>query len=117
MTAPGTSKVVFQTSSNLSDWYKVESYNDAVTFTDATVYDGYASSMRTSGGAVFQHGDNGYYWSTPTGTTDRAYFFPRGDSSYNNPNTDTIVNALKEVRARTPGPTERSTRPTSASSC
>jgi hypothetical protein len=92
------SKVVFQTSSNLSNWYKVESYNDSVTFVDATVYDGYATyheDMRRL--RYTAAGDNRYYRSTPTGSTYRAYFFPRGDTSYNNPASDTIVNALNEV--------------------
>ncbi|MER5296814.1 phospholipase D-like domain-containing protein [Streptomyces pharetrae] len=92
------SKVVFQTSSNLSNWYKVESFNDAVTFSDSAVYDGYASyheKLRT--GRYLAGGNNTVYFSTPTGSTYRGYFFPRGDSSYNNPATDTIVNALDEV--------------------
>ncbi|WP_309505701.1 phospholipase D-like domain-containing protein [Streptomyces phytophilus] len=96
----GTSydKVVFQSSSNLNDWYKNESYNDAVTFTDATVHDGYAKfhedqrRLRHTAG-----GDNTYYWSTPTGSRYRAFFFPRGDSNYGNPATDTVVGALDEV--------------------
>jgi hypothetical protein len=91
------SKVVFQTSSNLSDWYKLESYNDSVTFVDAAVYDGYAKyhederRLRSS-----KTGNNSYYWSTPTGSTYRAFFFPRA-GTYNDPNTDTIVNDLDEV--------------------
>ncbi len=96
----GTSytKVVFQTSSNLSDWYKVESYNDSVTFTDATVYDAYAAYHEAERAARHSStGNNSYYRSTPTGSTYRAYFFPRADSSYNNPASDTIVNALDEV--------------------
>lgn len=96
----GTSyeKVVFQSSSNLNDWYKVESYNDAVTFVDAAVYGGYATfhddqrRLRHSSA-----GDNTYYWSTPSGSTYRAFFYPRGDSNYNNPRTDTIVNTLNEI--------------------
>lgn len=92
------SKVVFQTSSNLSDWYKVESYNDSVTFADAAVYDGYAAFHEAERAARYSStGNNAYYRSTPTGSTYRAYFFPRADSSYNNPDSDTIVNALKEV--------------------
>ncbi|MFW6720105.1 phospholipase D-like domain-containing protein [Streptomyces sp. MAR4 CNY-716] len=96
----GTSydKVVFQSSSNLNDWYKNESYNDAVTFTDATVHDGYAKfhedQRRLRHSAT---GDNTYYWSTPTGSRYRAFFFPRGDSNYGNPASDTIVNTLDEV--------------------
>lgn len=91
-------KVVLQTSSNLTDWYKVETFNDAVTFTDATVYDAYAKYHEDQRRLRYSStGDNGYYRSTPTGTTYRAYFFPRADSSYNDPTSDTIVNALDEV--------------------
>ncbi|GAB2934534.1 hypothetical protein GCM10027280_22950 [Micromonospora polyrhachis] len=92
------SNVVFQTSSNLTDWYKVESYNDAVTFVDATVYNGfrrYHEDMRRL--RYSSTGSNAYYWSTPTGSTFRAYFFPRRDSNYRNPASDTIVNALNEI--------------------
>ncbi|AIS02087.1 phospholipase D-like domain-containing protein [Streptomyces glaucescens] len=92
------SKVVFQTSSNLSNWYKVESFNDAVTFSDSAVYDGYASyHEKLRAGRHLASGNNNVYFSTPTGSTYRGYFFPRGDSSYNNPATDTIVNVLDEV--------------------
>ncbi|MEU6309083.1 phospholipase D-like domain-containing protein [Streptomyces chartreusis] len=92
------SRVVFQTSSNLSDWYKVESFNDAVTFTDTTVYNGYASYHdRLRRGRTLTRGDHHAYFSTPTGSTYRGYFFPRGDASYNNPATDTVVNVLDEV--------------------
>ncbi|MFD0316601.1 phospholipase D-like domain-containing protein [Streptomyces flavalbus] len=92
------SKVVFQTSSNLSNWYKVESFNDAVTFADSAVYDGYASyHEKLRAGRYLSGGNNNVYFSTPTGSTYRGYFFPRGDSSYNNPSTDTIVNVLDEV--------------------
>jgi phosphatidylserine/phosphatidylglycerophosphate/cardiolipin synthase-like enzyme len=101
--ADGTSygKVVFQTSSNLTDWYKKESFNDAVTFTDGPVYDGYAAyHEKQRHGRTLQAGNNNVYFSTPTGSTYRGYFFPRGDSSangYNNPATDTVVNVLDEV--------------------
>ncbi|MFJ3505343.1 phosphatidylserine/phosphatidylglycerophosphate/cardiolipin synthase family protein [Streptomyces sp. NPDC090135] len=92
------SKVVFQTSSNLTNWYKVESFNDAVTFTDGPVHDGYASyHEKLRAGRYLAGGNNNAYFSTPTGSTYRGYFFPRGDSSYNNPASDTIVNALDEV--------------------
>lgn len=96
----GTSytRVVFQTSSNLTDWYKVESFNDAVTFTDSTVYNAYASyHEQQRRGRTLVRGNNNAYFSTPTGSTYRGYFFPRGDPSYNNPATDTVVNALNEV--------------------
>ncbi|MDF3148631.1 MULTISPECIES: phospholipase D-like domain-containing protein [unclassified Streptomyces] len=92
------SRVVFQTSSNLSDWYKVESFNDAVTFTDSTVYNAYASyHEQLRQGRTLARGNNNAYFSTPTGSTYRGYFFPRGDASYNNPATDTVVNVLNEV--------------------
>ncbi|WP_213455508.1 phospholipase D-like domain-containing protein [Rhizomonospora bruguierae] len=96
----GTSyqKVVLQTSSNLTDWYKVVSYNDAVTFVNATVHDGYAAYHEDLRRLRYSStGDNAYYRSTPTGSTYRAFFFPRGDATYRNPATDTIVNALNEV--------------------
>ncbi|MFJ3441407.1 phosphatidylserine/phosphatidylglycerophosphate/cardiolipin synthase family protein [Streptomyces sp. NPDC086081] len=96
----GTSyaKVVFQTSSNLSDWYKEESFNDAVTFSDGAVYDGYASyHEKLRAGRHLAGGNTNAYFSTPTGSAYRGFFFPRGDSSYNNPATDTVVNALDEV--------------------
>ncbi|MGW2571409.1 phospholipase D-like domain-containing protein [Streptomyces sp. NPDC001537] len=92
------SKVVFQTSSNLSDWYKVESFNDSVTFANGAVYDGYASYHEKQRTARARPGGNNHvYFSTPTGSAYRGFFFPRGDSSYNNPATDTIVNSLDEV--------------------
>jgi len=93
------SKVVFQTSSNLSHWYKVESFNDAVTFTDNAVYDGYAAyHSRLRIGRTLVRGNNFAYASTPTGSPQRAFFFPRGDTSYYNPATDNIVSALNELR-------------------
>ncbi|MFI9344840.1 phosphatidylserine/phosphatidylglycerophosphate/cardiolipin synthase family protein [Streptomyces sp. NPDC052773] len=98
--ADGTSysKVVFQTSSNLTDWYKKESFNDAVTFSDGPVYDGYASyHEKQRHGRTLQAGNNNVYFSTPTGSTYRGYFFPRGDTSYDNPASDTVVNVLDEV--------------------
>ncbi|MFI7408192.1 phosphatidylserine/phosphatidylglycerophosphate/cardiolipin synthase family protein [Streptomyces sp. NPDC049627] len=92
------SKVVFQTSSNLSNWYKVESFNDAVTFVSSAVYDGYASyHEQLRRGRTLAGGNNNAYFSTPTGSTYRGFFFPRGDSSYNNPATDTVVGVLDEV--------------------
>jgi phosphatidylserine/phosphatidylglycerophosphate/cardiolipin synthase-like enzyme len=96
----GTSypKVVFQTSSNLSDWYKVESFNDAVTFTDPAVYDGYASYHdKLRAGRALSAGDNHAYFSTPAGSAYRGYFFPRGDTSYYSPATDTVVNSLSGI--------------------
>lgn len=92
------SKVVFQTSSNLGDWYKVESFNDSVTFTDSAVYNGYATYHEMlRRGRSLAGGNNHAYFSTPSGSTYRAFFFPRGDSSYYNPATDTIVGALNQL--------------------
>lgn len=93
------SKVVFQTSSNLSDWYKTESFNDAVTFADSAVYDGYVRYHdRLRYGRTLAAGDNRAYFSTPSGSAYRASFFPRGDTSYHNPATDNVVQALDGVR-------------------
>ncbi|GGZ49870.1 hypothetical protein GCM10010387_50200 [Streptomyces inusitatus] len=92
------SKAVFQTSSNLGNWDKEEAFNDAVTFVDATVHDGYAAyHEKLRAGRYLRDGQSSVYSSTPTGSTYRAYFFPRGDPSYYNPATDTIVNVLNEV--------------------
>ncbi|MET9972951.1 phospholipase D-like domain-containing protein [Streptomyces sp. NPDC006356] len=94
----GYSRVVFHTSSNLSDWYKVESFNDAVTFVSSAVYNGYASyHEQQRQGRRLARGNNNAYFSTPTGSTYRGFFYPRGDSSYNNPATDTIVGVLNEI--------------------
>ncbi|MCX5055911.1 MULTISPECIES: phospholipase D-like domain-containing protein [unclassified Streptomyces] len=92
------SKVVFQTSSNLGDWYKVESFNDSVTFADSTVYNNYVTyhEMLRQGRSLAR-GNNHAYFSTPTGSTYRAFFFPRGDASYYNPATDTVVGALDQL--------------------
>jgi len=92
------SKVVFQTSSNLGDWYKAESFNDAVTFSDSAVYNGYATYHEMlRQGRTLARGNNHAYFSTPTGSAYRGFFFPRGDASYNNAATDTIVGALNEL--------------------
>lgn len=92
------SKVVFQTSSNLGDWYKVESFNDAVTFSDSAVYDGYAAyHEQLRRGRNLAGGNNHAYFSTPSGSTYRAFFFPRGDASYYNPATDTVVGVLNQL--------------------
>ncbi|GAA4083330.1 phospholipase D-like domain-containing protein [Streptomyces shaanxiensis] len=92
------SGVVFQTSSNLTDWYKVESFNDAVTFTNSTVYNAYVSyHEQQRQGRTLARGNNNAYFSTPTGSAYRGFFYPRGDASYFNPATDTIVGALNEI--------------------
>ena len=92
------SDVVFQSSSNLNDWYKEVTYNDAVTFVDPTVYAGYVKEHDDERAARYKAAGNmKYYWSTETGSTYRAFFFPRGDSDYDNPATDTMVNILKDM--------------------
>ncbi|MGP3933512.1 phospholipase D-like domain-containing protein [Nonomuraea sp. KM88] len=85
-------KVGFQTSSNLSDWYLYNSYNDAYTFTDATVYDGYLTYFDDLRAGRRTSVNPGYFWTTPTGTPIRAMFFPRRVSS-----GDPVVNILRLV--------------------
>ncbi|MEV0825881.1 phospholipase D-like domain-containing protein [Nonomuraea rubra] len=69
--------VVFQTSSNLSDWYLYNSYNDAYTFTDTTVYNAYRTYFADLQAGRRKAVDPGYYWTSPTGSTHRATFYPR----------------------------------------
>ncbi|MEW9547379.1 phospholipase D-like domain-containing protein [Nonomuraea sp. NPDC050783] len=87
------SKVVFQTSSNLSDWYLYNSYNDAFTLRDAVVYDGYVTYFKDLRARRMQPVDPDYFWTTPTGSTYQGHFFPRSSSS-----GDPIVNVLKQVK-------------------
>ncbi|MGP4093746.1 phospholipase D-like domain-containing protein [Nonomuraea sp. KM90] len=90
----GTShpNVVFQTSSNLSNWYLYNSYNDAYTFTDQAVYNAYRTYFADLQAGRRKAVDPGYYWTSPTGTTHRATFYPRlaGDA-------DPIVSILRLV--------------------
>lgn len=96
--------VVFQSSSNLNYWYKEDTYNDSVTFTDPTVYNGYVKVHNDERTLRYNaKGNDSYYWSTPTGSTYRAFYFPRGDSSYNNPSTDTVVNILNGMTCKYTG--------------
>ncbi|WP_422771210.1 phospholipase D-like domain-containing protein [Plantactinospora sp. WMMC1484] len=97
------SNVVFQGSANLGWWDANEAYNNGLTFSDATTYQAYRSyfadlrSYRHTSG-----GNNNYYRSTPTGSTYRAYFFPRRERSgqpVGDPATDTIVSVLDTVRS------------------
>ncbi|TDD24880.1 hypothetical protein E1294_04105 [Nonomuraea diastatica] len=85
-------KVGFQTSSNLSDWYLYNSYNDAYTFTDATVYDGYLKYFDDLRAGRRVDVNPGYFWATPTGTPIKAHFFPRAKAS-----GDPVVNILRLV--------------------
>ena len=99
----GTSyqKVVLQTSSNLTNWYKTQSYNDAVTFVDATTYDGYYQYHQDMRANRYGYGNDNYYRSAPTGSTYRAFFFPRkeaaGEPFSTGNRTDTVANGLKEI--------------------
>ena len=87
--------VVFQTSSNLSDWYLYNSYNDAFTLTDATVYNGYHRYFDDLRAGRRSAVDPAYFWSTPTGSAYRASFYPRAKAS-----GDPIVNILKLIECR-----------------
>lgn len=98
------SDVVFQTSSNFNWWYKEETFNDSVTFTDPTVFEGYVQDHWDERLARSKSaGNNDYYWSTPTGSAYRAYYFPRADPDYNNPSTDTVVNTLNLMTCKYTG--------------
>ncbi|WP_336212394.1 phospholipase D-like domain-containing protein [Nonomuraea sp. LPB2021202275-12-8] len=85
-------KVVYQTSSNLSDWYLYNSYNDAYTFTDPAVYDGYAKYFDDLRAGRHRAVNPAYYWTTPTGSAHRATFLPRSASG-----GDPVVNILKPI--------------------
>ncbi|MGA4988692.1 phospholipase D-like domain-containing protein [Nonomuraea bangladeshensis] len=86
-------KVVFQTSSNLSDWYLYNSYNDSFTVSDAVTYDGYVTYFKDLRARRMQPVNPDYFWTTPTGTAYKAHFFPRSSSS-----GDPIANVLKLVK-------------------
>ncbi|GAA2205989.1 hypothetical protein GCM10009850_014470 [Nonomuraea monospora] len=84
--------VVFQTSSNLSDWYLYNSYNDAYTFTDATVYAAYRTYFADLQAGRRKAVNPGYYWTTATGTAHRATFLPRRATD-----PDPVVSVLRLV--------------------
>ncbi|NRQ32005.1 hypothetical protein HII36_09150 [Nonomuraea sp. NN258] len=84
--------VVFQTSSNLSDWYLYNSYNDAYTFTDATVYGAYRTYFADLQAGRRSAVNPDYYWTSPTGSTHRATFYPRLVSD-----PDPIVSILRLI--------------------
>ena len=68
----GASNVVWQSSSNLSSWYEVESYNDSVTFSDSPVYNAYRQYFADLRSYRYSFGGNhNYYWGTPSGSTYR----------------------------------------------
>ncbi|MEV0238180.1 phospholipase D-like domain-containing protein [Nonomuraea sp. NPDC050786] len=98
--ADGTtySKVVFQASSNITAWDADSAFQDSVTFADNAVYDGYLRyhDLEYKTRHVANVTTNPYF-STPTGSTYRAYFTPRPDPNPTNPASDPLVNALNEV--------------------
>ncbi|MGI5145196.1 phospholipase D-like domain-containing protein [Plantactinospora sp. CA-294935] len=95
------SNVVFQGSANLGWWDANEAYNNGLTFSDATTYQAYRQYFADLRSYRYDSaGNNNYYWGTPTGTTYRAYFFPRRERSgqpVGDPATDTIVSVLDSV--------------------
>ncbi|AQZ63496.1 hypothetical protein BKM31_20315 [[Actinomadura] parvosata subsp. kistnae] len=98
--ADGTtrSKVVFQSSSNITAWDADSAFQDSVTFADDAVYDGYLSYHDLE--YTTRHRADvtaNPYFSTRTGSTYRAYFTPRPDPNPTNPASDPLVNALNEV--------------------
>ncbi|MEU6715800.1 phospholipase D-like domain-containing protein [Nonomuraea sp. NPDC046802] len=86
-------KVVFQTSSNLTDWYLYNSYNDAFTLSDPVIYDAYVRYFKDLRSRRMQPVNPDYFWTTPTGSTYKAHFFPRLSSG-----GDPIANMLKLVK-------------------
>lgn len=83
--------VVFQTSSNLNDWYLYNSYNDAVTFSDAAVYADYRTYFKDLAAA---RPDPDYFWTSATGGPYKGHFYPRQQTAAKDP----IANVLKLVK-------------------
>ncbi|MFC5833858.1 phospholipase D-like domain-containing protein [Nonomuraea insulae] len=86
-------KVVFQSSSNLSNWYLYNSYNDGFTLSDAVVYDGYVRYFKDLRAGRLQPVNPDYFWTTPTGSAYKGHFFPRLSSG-----GDPIANVLKLIK-------------------
>jgi phosphatidylserine/phosphatidylglycerophosphate/cardiolipin synthase-like enzyme len=96
------SNVVLQTSSNLSTWYENITWNDSITFSDPITFGGYKSYfVDLTNYRYSATGNNDYYTSTPTGSTYRAFFFPRheaaGESFSTGNVTDSVANVLKDM--------------------
>jgi phosphatidylserine/phosphatidylglycerophosphate/cardiolipin synthase-like enzyme len=85
--------VVFQTSSNLNDWYLYNSFNDAYTFTDTAVYNAFRTYFADLQAGRRKAVDPGYYWTSPTGGAHRATFMPRRATD-----PDPIVSILKLIK-------------------
>ncbi|MFC0064346.1 phosphatidylserine/phosphatidylglycerophosphate/cardiolipin synthase family protein [Umezawaea endophytica] len=99
----GTSipNVVYQSSSNLTQWDENEAYNNAFTWTDARTYAAYRTYFEDLRRYRYTAaGNNNYYQDTGSGTDYRAFFFPRQEPSgrpFDDPQTDTIHNTLQSV--------------------
>lgn len=92
--------VVFQSSSNISDFYTTGSWNDSFTAQDAGLYAGYRDYFDDLVTARKQRSLSGYhvYWPTPyhrevNGSSRRlhAYLYPRADG------TDPVIDELDRV--------------------
>lgn len=93
--------IVFQGSSNLGPWDAVEAYNNGLVFSDSGTFQAYRTYFADLRAYRYDSdGNNNYYRVTPTGTTYKAHFFPRHESSgapVSDPSTDTVVNILNSV--------------------
>lgn len=106
--------VIFQSSSNLTDYYLAHSYNDSYTLSDTKgkLYHAYQKAFQDmdSARSKYKHPDQvtGIYWShlddyfwtaLDATSTYKAYFYPLGHNSH--PSTgdqDPILNDLNKVR-------------------
>ena len=85
--------VVFQTSSNLNDWYLYNSFNDSYTVADARAY---ADYRRYFADLRAMKPNPGYHWSGPSGARYRGMFYPGRQS----PAHDPVVGDLRRVQCR-----------------
>ncbi len=92
--ADGTShqNVVYQSSSNLSDWYLFNSYNDAFTLTDAAIYADYRTYFADLNAGRKTAVDPDYFWASETGSTYKGLFYPRDRDT-----GDPVVNVLRDI--------------------
>lgn len=99
----GASKVVVQTSANMTNTQRTDLFNNAVTLVDSGLYDIYQAYFAD----LLKYGTSAsglsHYYLTPTSATGpyKAYFFPRREASgaaYNDDaSTDTIKLILDNV--------------------
>ncbi|GAA2082987.1 hypothetical protein GCM10009801_43150 [Streptomyces albiaxialis] len=85
--------VVFQTSSNLKDWYLYNSFNDSFTVADARAY---ADYRRYFADLRARKPDSRYFWRGPAGARYRALFYPGAQD----PSRDPVANDLRRVQCR-----------------